>query len=137
MAVAPAQSETRLTVVKVRTCLAFEARTFDGLHVAAITPVKKSFFNNLSNAFQVMLDLYSIKVLLHGRNNENVLHKKEIFFPLEKITYCACHAIWLPRKTSTQKLGDVERKKRARDFLATYVGLRRKTSINCVSTTPF
>ena len=79
MTVAPAQSETRLTVVKVRTCLAFEARTFDGLHVAAITPVKKSFFHNLSNAFQVMLDMYSIKVLLHGRNNENVLHKKEIF----------------------------------------------------------
>ena len=113
MTVAPAQSETRLTVVKVRTCLAFEARTFDGLHVAAITPVKKSFFHNLSNAFQVMLDMYSIKVLLHGRNNENVLHKKEIFFPIGKITYCSCHAIWLPCKTSTQKLGDVKRKKKS------------------------
>ena len=41
MAVTPAQSETCLAVVEVRTSLAFEARTFDGLHVAAITPVKK------------------------------------------------------------------------------------------------
>jgi len=41
VAVAAAQSETRLTVVEVRTGLAFEARTFDGLHVAAITPANK------------------------------------------------------------------------------------------------
>ena len=38
---APAQSETRLAVVEVRTRLAFEARTFDGLHVTAITPINK------------------------------------------------------------------------------------------------
>lgn len=62
---AATQSEAGLAVIKVRTCLAFEARTFDGLHVAAITPVKKKgkkerVFLNLSNAFQVVLEFRSI-----------------------------------------------------------------------------
>ena len=30
--------------------------------------------------------------MLHRRNNENVLHKKEQFFPIEKRIYCSCHA---------------------------------------------
>lgn len=38
---AATQSEASLAIIEVRTCLAFEARTFDGLHVAAITPFRK------------------------------------------------------------------------------------------------
>ena len=38
--------------------------------------------------------------MLHGRNNENVLHKKEHFFPIGKRIYCSCHATWLLCKTS-------------------------------------
>ena len=60
---AATQSEARLAVIKVRTCLAFEARTFNGLHVAAITPVKKKGEKKervFINAFQVVLEFRSI-----------------------------------------------------------------------------
>ena len=30
--------------------------------------------------------------MLHGRSNENVLHRKENFFPIRKIIYCSCRA---------------------------------------------
>ena len=36
--------------------------------------------------------------VLHGRNNENALHKN--IFHIGKIIFCSCHATWLPCKTS-------------------------------------
>lgn len=51
---AAAQSEARLAVVKVRTRLAFEARTFDGLHVAAVAPGKQTKRPYFSCSFNIL-----------------------------------------------------------------------------------
>ena len=40
--------------------------------------------------------------MLHGRNNEKILHEKEFFFPIGKRIYISCHATWLPCKTSIE-----------------------------------
>lgn len=49
---------------------------------------------------------FARQLVLRGRNNENILHNKETFFPLVPIffrIYCSYHATWLPYKTSIAK----------------------------------
>ena len=59
---AATHSEASLTVVEVRTCLAFEARTFNGLHVAAIAPAKHVNSPYLSSCISYSASLENLMI---------------------------------------------------------------------------
>ena len=78
-----------------------------------------------------MLYRFCTAAMLHGRNNENVLHLIErTFVPMGKRIYCSCHATWPPCKTSIVDITEAIQRNMEQRLVTCSIFIDLKKAIN-------